>query len=323
MADKPKWKRFEELAHQIQQALAPNAEVTLNEFIEGIVSKEKRQIDISVRARIGQYKILIVLECKDYANPVDSPEVECFIQKMQDVKAHRGVIISANGFTKGALNVAKNSCIETYQLIDVQNADWRSIVKIPVLLVGMHLKNCSFHFSSTEIPSSCFQQAFKGPMVLSFLALDMDQKPITKLKYLVNRKWNTEVIPQKEGKHLVRLHECRYIEYQGERLRCTVDVTAEVRETRFFGGVRLEEIKGFKDVQQGHIITKGFTTEMYSPYDIETGKVSGWIELKPGQEPPFDPMMTEFYSDSKPESEEEEEKEEKEALQRRDAPSVS
>ena len=63
--EEPKWKRFEKLAYEIQKEFAGDAEVKLNDSILGVDSQIERQIDISVRRRIGQYPILIVIDCKD------------------------------------------------------------------------------------------------------------------------------------------------------------------------------------------------------------------------------------------------------------------
>lgn len=61
----PKWKRFEKLVYEIQREFAASAKVTLNDSIQGVDSRTPRQIDISVRQNIGQYSILVVIDCKD------------------------------------------------------------------------------------------------------------------------------------------------------------------------------------------------------------------------------------------------------------------
>src|SRR5438552_11932971 len=69
--EQPKWKRFEKLAYEIQKELAGNSLVTLNDSVLGVDSKTSRQIDISIRENIGQYPILVVIDCKDYREPID------------------------------------------------------------------------------------------------------------------------------------------------------------------------------------------------------------------------------------------------------------
>ena len=73
---KQKWRRFEELVAQIQCELAPNAIVTHDDKIKGQDSLELRQVDVTVKQKIGQYEMLIAIDCKDFTDPVDVNEVE-------------------------------------------------------------------------------------------------------------------------------------------------------------------------------------------------------------------------------------------------------
>ncbi len=84
--EKPKWKKFEALVTLIQKSLAPNVLVTSNDKIRG-KSGTDRQIDISLRAKVAQFDLLIVLDCKDYSNPVDIKDVESFAGMVEDVSA--------------------------------------------------------------------------------------------------------------------------------------------------------------------------------------------------------------------------------------------
>ena len=62
-------RELEILVHKIQRQLAPNTEVLHDVRLPGKFSKRDRQIDVLVRQKIGQYEMLIVLDCKDYARP--------------------------------------------------------------------------------------------------------------------------------------------------------------------------------------------------------------------------------------------------------------
>ena len=55
MEPEPKWQRFEKLVAQIQHELAPNALVTHNDQIRGYDSGKPRQIDVTVKQKVGQY----------------------------------------------------------------------------------------------------------------------------------------------------------------------------------------------------------------------------------------------------------------------------
>ena len=114
-----KWKRFEKLVYEIQKLFAATtAIVRLNEHIMGVDSGTERQIDISIRQQVSQFPILVVVDCKDYAEPIDVVDMGAFVTLTTDVRANKGVMVSSNGFTKAAINIARNAGIDTLTLID-------------------------------------------------------------------------------------------------------------------------------------------------------------------------------------------------------------
>lgn len=130
----PKWKRFEELVAKVQKDFCSEAAtVTVNDKIEGVITGVTRQIDISIRQKIGQYDMLIAIDCKDLAEPVDVKGVEEVIGLIQDVGANKGVIVSANGFTSTALTRGAKAGLDLLRLIDCGDHDWKAEVAIPFL----------------------------------------------------------------------------------------------------------------------------------------------------------------------------------------------
>jgi hypothetical protein len=70
-------------------------------------SGQPYETDISFEVRIGTLKLIILVECKRYKRPVTVQEVADFAYRVQDVGAHKGVLVSPNGFQRGAIKVAK------------------------------------------------------------------------------------------------------------------------------------------------------------------------------------------------------------------------
>ncbi|MFC1932361.1 restriction endonuclease [Chloroflexota bacterium] len=89
MGQEPKWRRFEKLVAHVQKELAPNAVVTHNDKIKGYDSDRLRQIDVTVKQKIGQYEMLIAIDCKDYRVPVDVKDTEEFIGLIKDIRANQ------------------------------------------------------------------------------------------------------------------------------------------------------------------------------------------------------------------------------------------
>ena len=132
----PKWKRFEKLIHNIHTELAPEgATVTQDDKIVGCESKVERQLDVTIRATVAQYNLLIVVECKDESRPIDVGTMGEFASLLRDVKANKGVMISTSGYTPAALDMARAQAIDARTYVDTESIDWKSEITIPMLLV--------------------------------------------------------------------------------------------------------------------------------------------------------------------------------------------
>ena len=107
------YRELEILVAKIQKQLAPDAEVLHNVKLDGRLSRTRRQIDVLVRQRIGQYEMAIVLECKDSARPIDVKGVEEFSGLVEDVGAQKRVCSCAREDLpqpqKRALQICKSS----------------------------------------------------------------------------------------------------------------------------------------------------------------------------------------------------------------------
>lgn len=106
----PKWESFEKIVAAIHSAEMKGATVTWNEQIQG------RQFDVAIRFKIGFYNYLTLIECKDYKTSVPVEKVEAFATKVRHQKASKAIMVSPNGFQKGAKEVAQKEGIELYSL---------------------------------------------------------------------------------------------------------------------------------------------------------------------------------------------------------------
>jgi hypothetical protein len=192
------WQVFEKVAAQFEKTLAPNAKVMHNDKIKGINSKKDRQIDISIRSRIGPHEILIIAECKKYKNKIDLPDVEAFVAKLRDVKASKGVIISNAGFTDGAITLAKNSFIDLCSLFDAENKDWGTKVEIPTIF---DYRSALFS-ARLIIPPSKEKHpgVFLPTDLLTYILMDEKNNDIS-LKDLFFRDWNNSKMSCEVGEY--------------------------------------------------------------------------------------------------------------------------
>jgi hypothetical protein len=128
------WRGFEKLAGEIFSSLHETATVKHDDSIYGGLSQTNRQIDVSIRKKIDEEDVLIVVQCKNYTKkPADINTVGEFASVITDIQASRGILICKKGFTKQAKIYAKNLGIEILKLHDAESKDWKQEIKIPVL----------------------------------------------------------------------------------------------------------------------------------------------------------------------------------------------
>lgn len=69
----------------------------------GRITKRKIKVDVSFEmATLGGARILTVLECKRYNHKVSVEDVEEFHSKIDDIGAHKGVMVTTRGYQDGA-----------------------------------------------------------------------------------------------------------------------------------------------------------------------------------------------------------------------------
>jgi hypothetical protein len=323
MAEIPKWKRFERLIHQIhEQYSILGAKITLDDHIEGHDSKTLRQIDISIRAQVGPYSILIALECKDHAEPLDVGEVGAFLTLRNDVKANKGVMVATGGFTAAAIRLARTFGIDTRTYIDTESQDWGTEVAVPVVLDGTKLLGYSFTFSSIlSDPSLRFAMRTDVPPHLMETRTP-DGAEIGPLILLLGRRWNHDDSLHVPGEHTITLIDHAILDAGTESGHARIEAHLIV-ERRFYMGPLGIHLAGFRDEQTGSIETKQLRTDEIEPWRIERGLVAGWRELQeyrnhelvtpeePGAKSltvdgvPLEAMMILGYGDALPETRDE------------------
>ena len=100
------WKDYEiEIFEDFKEAY-PNAEVSHNVLRKGRYSKVDRQIDILVEDYVAGNRITIVVDGKFYNKNIDVKEVETFISMLEDLDAHKGLLITQKGYSQAAINRA-------------------------------------------------------------------------------------------------------------------------------------------------------------------------------------------------------------------------
>lgn len=234
-------KDFEKIVANIHRHFADKAQITENEQING------RQIDIAIRATIGVYPLLIIIECKDYCRKVDVGKVDELIGKIDDVKAAQGILVSNSGFSEGAINRAKkDGRIQLSSVVDIENGSLRARVEFPAI--------CDF-----RAPKSYrFRIANSGIGQFRFTKMD-----VVRIRKHFIEMWNNGNLPSDEGSH-------EYAESDVKVGMGSVTVTYfyEVSKRLLFGYVPMSKGEGIIDITKGSFTSKDFTIDL-DTQDVE------------------------------------------------------
>src|SRR6266536_4638350 len=129
--------KYEELAHKIVSDLMPYATVELDDHISGRDSEADRQIDVSARWLDGDQEYLMVVQVRDRKRRADVNTIGEFKSVIQDVKAHKGVLVCSGGFSKQAITYARNTGISLFSLHDATSTNWATELTIPIVWVAL------------------------------------------------------------------------------------------------------------------------------------------------------------------------------------------
>jgi hypothetical protein len=100
------WRKYEREIYQELESIFTECDFEFDDRIFGKLSKIDRQIDISIRGKVGGNKILGIIDCKYFAFKLDVKIVESFLGMIDDTKANFGLLITNKGYSLAAKNRA-------------------------------------------------------------------------------------------------------------------------------------------------------------------------------------------------------------------------
>ncbi len=97
---------YEEFVQQVMAALT-GAQVHHKKPYVGRISHREIVVDVSFETSVAGARLLCLVECKCYAHAVSVDEVEEFHSKLDDIGAHKGIMVTTIGYQEGAVKVAE------------------------------------------------------------------------------------------------------------------------------------------------------------------------------------------------------------------------
>lgn len=119
-------REFEKLIARIEKTLSPlGAVVTSPDRIKDSVTGGDREVDVSIRyTGDSGCPVLITVECRDRTSAQDIMWLEQIKSKKESIGADQTIVVSREGFTKGAITYANHHGIILRQLPEVTDAFW-------------------------------------------------------------------------------------------------------------------------------------------------------------------------------------------------------
>jgi hypothetical protein len=298
----PGRRRFEKRIHEIHRRLAPKgAKITYDDKIIGLDSKSERQVKTSIRYRLAQYDMLLIVECKDYSDPVDVDIITSFKSLAKDVRANKALMISTSGYTTAAIEMARSAGVETRTYLDTGNSEWHSDDSIPVLISGTKIDSWNVRFS--PVPGHRFgipSQPQRVPFP-SIETIAPDGTPLGPLLVLLREKWHQDESLQVPGEHAFSLAEHVVIRDGADEFHSRIDAEIRVVQRHYLGPL-VVGLQSFRDDQNDSIIANEMRTDFIDPERIERGEVPGWVEIPSKDELAVSVMFVMGYVNAPPET---------------------
>ncbi len=138
----PEWKKFEQLVARIEADASPHGLiVTSPDKIRCKITGRLREVDASVRAKIGTSPVLITIECRKRRPKQDVTWIEQLATKRNNIGAARTIAVSSTGFSAEAQKMARHHGIELRHLSEVSASEINQLMKLDFVLFPH--KRCS------------------------------------------------------------------------------------------------------------------------------------------------------------------------------------
>jgi hypothetical protein len=268
-----KWKKFELLVHKIQSDLSPGAIVKYDVRLLGYKSRAKRQIDILVEQNVGPQKIRVVVECKDYGvgKVVTGPDIEGFVKKLEDVRAHKGVVVSGTGFSSSAIALGEAYDVDLMEVVDAEQHEWTRLVGVPVVAEFATVLKTSFVLAGgKEVDELAGQEHHV------FEVYDWMQNLVGTTLEIFARQWNAGMLPEEIGDHsqvLLTKLAPGYVFHKGKRYEVHIYANYHVEGQLFLGELPIINARGFWNVQKQALVVSSdsiLITGIITPQQIDS-----------------------------------------------------
>ncbi len=147
--EKPGWRKFEQLLKRIETFHAPKgAVVSSPDYLPDLVTKSLREVDATVRYKVGTVDVVIAFECRKRGTKGDVTWIEQLAQKRANLGISSTVAVSEKGFTKEAMIKAKHLGIKTRVLNKIEDFNIESALILEIVATNVSFRNINLKFTN-------------------------------------------------------------------------------------------------------------------------------------------------------------------------------
>lgn len=127
----PAWRQFELFVARLEEALSPSGAVVKSpDRVVDKVTGESREVDASIKYKVGTTSILITVECRDRTSVEDVRWIEQLAEKQRSIGASATLAVSSSGFSAAAIKKAESVGIQTRLVTDATPVDFAEWLKL-------------------------------------------------------------------------------------------------------------------------------------------------------------------------------------------------
>ncbi len=140
-------KEYEATTAALYQAMGKSSGIAIKGFGAGCRIQGKSgswyQIDVLTKQSNGLQTVRTAIECKYWRKKVTRNVVSNLITTLEDTNTEKGVIVSREGFTSGAMALAKQRNIGLVEMREPNHVDWEGRIK--TICIRLHLTFPEFY----------------------------------------------------------------------------------------------------------------------------------------------------------------------------------
>lgn len=131
----PQWREFEKLIARIEADAGPQGIVVKSpDRIRCKLTGRLREVDATIRTKVGTAEMLISIECRRRTKVQDVTWLEQLATKRSSIGAHHTIAVSHSGFSPEAETVAQRLGITLRRIADVQVEDLNPLLGLDVVI---------------------------------------------------------------------------------------------------------------------------------------------------------------------------------------------